>query len=124
MNFDSHKPIYLQISDHICEKILMEEYQEDERIPSVREFGTILGVNPNTVMRSFEHLKGAEVLFDRRGVGFFIAPGAKSKVMELYREEFFNIELPEIIKKINLLQIDTKKVIESIENRTNSDKLQ
>ncbi|MFA5713820.1 MAG: GntR family transcriptional regulator [Bacteroidales bacterium] len=65
MNFDSHKPIYLQISDHICEKVIAGEYPEGERIPSVREFSALLGVNPNTVMRSFEYLKGVEVLFDK-----------------------------------------------------------
>jgi len=48
MNFDEHKPIYLQISDSICEKILNDEYAEDERIPSIREMGAQLGVNPNT----------------------------------------------------------------------------
>ena len=106
MNFDEHKPIYLQISDTICEKILNDEYAEDERIPSIREMGTLLGVNPNTVMRSYEYLKSIDIIYDKRGVGFFTSPDAKKAVKNIYKKDFFETELPAIIKKIKLLDID------------------
>ena len=56
MEFNSNKAIYLQISDIICEKILSGELKADDRIPSVREYGASIGVNPNTVMRTYEKL--------------------------------------------------------------------
>ncbi|HHV84779.1 MAG TPA: GntR family transcriptional regulator [Petrimonas sp.] len=114
MNFNEHKPIYLQISDSICEKILNNEYLEDERIPSIRELGTMLGVNPNTVMRSFEYLKSIDVIYDKRGVGFFISPDARRAVKAIYKDEFMNTELPAIIKKIKLLEIDINDLSKKI----------
>lgn len=117
MNFDEHKPIYLQISDNICEKILNDEYPEDERIPSIRELGGMLGVNPNTVMRSYEYLKLMEIIYDKRGVGFFISPGAKIKIKKIYKDEFYENELPEIIKKVKILGIDLDELIKKIETK-------
>ncbi len=107
MNFNEHKPIYLQISDLICEKILNDEYREDERVPSIRDLGVMLGVNPNTVMRSFEYLKTIDVIYDKRGVGFFVTPGAKKVVKSIYKQLFLDEELPLIIKKVRLLDIET-----------------
>lgn len=116
MNFDEHKPIYLQISDSICEKILNEEYAEDERIPSIREMGTMLGVNPNTVMRSYEYLKSIDIIYDKRGVGFFASANAKNAVKNMYKKDFLETELPAIIKKIKLLDIDVDDLMKKISN--------
>lgn len=117
MNFEDHKPIYLQISDSICEKILNNEYKEDERIPSIRELGTLLGVNPNTVMRSFEYLKSIEVIYDKRGVGFFISSGATKIVKEIYKNDFIEKEVPSLIKKMKLLDITIEDLTERLKKR-------
>ena len=117
MNFEDHKPIYLQISDTICEKILNNEYSEDDRIPSIREMAALLGVNPNTVMRSFEHLKLIEVIYDKRGVGFFIAPKAKKIVKQLYKDEFVEKEIPTLIRKMKLLDIEIDDLKARLEKR-------
>ena len=111
INFDEHKPIYLQISDSICEKILNDEYAEDERIPSIREMGAQLGVNPNTVMRSYDHLKSLDIIYDKRGMGFFASPDVKRSVKKMYKKEFFEMELPAIMKKMKLLDIDTDELV-------------
>ncbi|MDO5664053.1 MAG: GntR family transcriptional regulator [Bacteroidia bacterium] len=122
MNFNEHKPIYLQISDTICEKILNDEYAEDERIPSIRELGGLLGVNPNTVMRSYEYLKSIDIIYDKRGVGFFTMPSAKKAVKKMYKNEFMESELPSIIKKIKLLDIDINDLVSKIESELSMDK--
>lgn len=105
MEFDSNKPIFLQICDSICEKILSGELDEGARILSVREFGADIGVNPNTVMRSYEKLTNDKIIFNRRGIGYFICDGAKDIVMEKMRNEFMENELPAILKKMRLLGI-------------------
>ena len=56
MNFKESKAIYLQIADRICDEILLGQYQEEERIPSVREYAAMVEVNANTAMRSFDYL--------------------------------------------------------------------
>jgi DNA-binding transcriptional regulator YhcF (GntR family) len=105
MDFNQNKPIYLQIADSICEKILSGEYLPDERILSVRELGISLGVNPNTIARVYEHLQGMEIIYNKRGIGYFVAPYAPEKVLQSHREEFLRNELPAMVKKMKLLGI-------------------
>ena len=105
MDFNQNKPIYLQIADSICEKILSGEYLPDERILSVRELGISLGVNPNTIARVYEYLQGMEIIYNKRGIGYFVAPDAPEKVLQSHREEFLRNELPSVVKKMKLLGI-------------------
>lgn len=106
MEFDSNKSIYLQICDTICENILSGELAPDSRIPSVREYGADIGVNPNTVMRSYEKLTSEGIIYNKRGIGYFISPDAKEIVLQSQRNEFLSQELPKIIKRMKLLGID------------------
>ena len=66
MEFDQHKPIYLQIADSICERILTGQWPEGDRIPSVRECGIALEVNPNTVARSYDELSQDGIIHNKR----------------------------------------------------------
>lgn len=111
MEFNANKSIYLQIADAICEKILSGGLKGDERIPSVREYGAEIGVNPNTVMRSYEKLTGEEIIYNKRGIGYFVAPDAKDKVLSSLRKEFLENEWPAIRRKIRLLGLETKDLI-------------
>ncbi|MBQ7019687.1 MAG: GntR family transcriptional regulator [Bacteroidales bacterium] len=111
MEFNSNKSIYLQICDAICEKILSEELKPDERIPSVREYGADIGVNPNTVMRSYEKLTNEGIIYNRRGIGYFISPDAHSIVLKAQRREFLDNELPQILRRTHLLGIDLKEYL-------------
>ncbi len=106
MEFNGNKSIYLQICDAICEQILSGTLRPDERIPSVREYGAEIGVNPNTVMRSYEKLTGDGIIYNRRGIGYFICPDAREIVLESQRKEFLEEELPAILRRMELLGID------------------
>ncbi len=105
MEFNSNRPIYLQICDSICEQILKGELPPDGRIPSVREYGAGIGVNPNTVMRSYEKLTSDGVIYNRRGIGYFISPDAKDIILQAHRKDFLENELPQILKRMKLLGI-------------------
>ena len=105
MEFNNNKSIYLQICDAICEQILCGTLRPDERIPSVREYGAEIGVNPNTVMRSYEKLTNEGIIYNRRGIGYFISPEAKGNVLQTQRKEFLENELPEILRRMELLGI-------------------
>lgn len=83
MEFDGNKPIYLQIVDVICDNILDGTLKPDGRILSVREYGAQLGVNPNTIMRSYEKLTTDEIIYNKRGLGYFISPDARDKVLAI-----------------------------------------
>ena len=110
MEFSENKSIYLQICDAICERILSGELAGDSRIPSVREYGAEIGVNPNTIMRSYEKLTSEGIIYNRRGIGYFISPDAQKIVLETQKEEFLKNELPLILKRMKLLGIDPKDV--------------
>ena len=103
MDFNSNKSIYLQICDSICERIISGELAPDSRIPSVRDYGADIGVNPNTVMRSYENLTNDGIIYNKRGIGYFISPGAKDVVLERSRKEFLEEEVPQIIRRMKLL---------------------
>ena len=111
MEFDSNRPIYLQIADSFCERILVGELSPEDRIPSVREFGAEIGVNPNTVARSYERLTETGVIYNKRGIGFFVAPSAREIVLESERSRFFGTELPAFRRLAELLSITTDELI-------------
>ena len=106
MTFNDQKPIYLQISDSICERILSGALRSDDRIPSVREYGGEIGVNPNTVMRTYEKLTADGVIYNKRGIGYFVAPDARETVLAAERREFLDNELPRICRRLELLGLD------------------
>ena len=114
MEFNSNKSIYLQICDAICEQILSGTLRADERIPSVREYGAEIGVNPNTVMRSYEKLTGEGIIYNRRGIGYFISADAKEIVLEAQRKDFLENELPEFVRKMTLLGISEERFLDSL----------
>ena len=113
MEFNGNRSIYLQICDAICEQILSGTLGPHERIPSVREYGAEIGVNPNTVMRSYEKLTNEGVIYNRRGIGYFISADAKEVVLEALRKDFMENELPAILKRMKLLGLDICKVMEN-----------
>ena len=110
MEFNSNKSIYLQICDAICEQILSGTLRPDERIPSVREYGAEIGVNPNTIMRSYEKLTADGIIYNKRGIGYFISPDAPGTVLEAQRKDFIENELPQILKRMKLLGIDLSEL--------------
>ena len=110
MEFNSNKSIYLQICDVIYEAILNGELLSDTRIPSVREYGAEVGVNPNTVMRAYEKLTGEGIIYNRRGIGYFISNDARDIVLHEQKKEFLENEMPKIIRRMKLLGIDVSEL--------------
>lgn len=106
MDFHSEKPIYIQIADAICEGILSGSVKEEDRIPSVREYGAQIGVNPNTVMRVYEKLTAEGILYNKRGIGYFVSPGARGIILEVQRRDFVEKEVPQILRRMELLGLD------------------
>lgn len=103
MEFDVNRPIYLQIYDTICDQVLSGALAPDGRIPSVREYGAQLGVNPNTIMRTYEKLTTDGIIYNKRGLGFFISQDAREKVLEYKKTEFVNETVPKIRRQLQLL---------------------
>ena len=110
MEFKDPKGIYLQIADRIRERILQGEWNANERIASVREMAVNLGVNPNTVARSYQTLVDRSILVNQRGRGYFISEHAVTRIKEDMKKEFLLEELPRIIRTMKLLEIEPEEI--------------
>ena len=110
MKFKESKSIYLQIADRICDEILQGQYTEEERIPSVREYAATVEVNANTVVRSFDYLQGQDIIYNKRGLGYFVAQEGRERILGLRKEVFLKEELPEFFRQLKTLDISMKDV--------------
>lgn len=110
MQFRESRAIYLQIADYVCERILLKDWKTGERIPAVRELAVQLEVNPNTVMRTFEFLQGQEIIYNQRGIGYFVSAEAVKNATQYRKTEFTEKELPAIFRTLYLLGMDTDEL--------------
>ena len=105
MDFEKKQAIYLQIGAHICENILTGIWNEGERLPSTREMAVGMEVNPNTVMRTYTYLQDRGIIYNKRGIGYFVADSAHENVLDIKRTDFIHAVLPSLFKTMDLLKI-------------------
>lgn len=105
---------FLQIADTIREQIIDGTYIEDERIPSVRELAEEMQVNPNTVARAYERLQMSEVIYPKRGMGYYVSQGAAKLVLKERKELFFNETLRLVKQEMSLLEISEDELLEQL----------
>jgi DNA-binding transcriptional regulator YhcF (GntR family) len=105
MEFSQPKGIYLQIADQMRDRILQSEWAEGERIPSIRELAVMLGVNPNTVTKSYQALTDRNIIENQRGLGYFVARDAKRTILREMKNEFIDEELPRVFRTMRLLDM-------------------
>lgn len=122
MEFKNSKGIFQQIADNLCDRILQGEYNVGEKIPSVREQAAKLGVNHNTIMRTYAELQREDIISNKRGIGYFVDENAPARILAVRRQEFFEFTLPELIDQVGLLKItksDVKTLITKLEENEN-----
>lgn len=110
MEFKDKQSIYLQIADYICEQIVLQKWPPGDRIPSVRDLAVTLEVNPNTVMRAYEFLQGQNIIFNKRGIGYFAADDAIDQIKVYRKDRFLETELPQFFRTLYLLNISLEEV--------------
>ena len=111
MEFSQPKGIYLHIADRVRDRILRGEWKAEERIPSIRELAVELGVNPNTVTRSYQALVERGLIANQRGRGYFVSANAVARALKEMREEFLREELPRIVRMMRLLGIGPEEIV-------------
>ena len=115
MEFQNGKSIFLQIADTITEKVVNGEFPAGEKIPSVRELAAEMGVNPNTVMRTYSELQAMNIIENQRGIGYFVHPDAQKIILKGKKEEFFRKVLPEFLKQAAMLGITSDELKKHLE---------
>lgn len=105
MEFNENQPIYAQIANLVSDRILLGILNPEDKILSVRDLAVELRVNPNTVMRAYEYLQQQGVIYNKRGLGNFVADNAVNIIKKARRESFFQNELPQFFNNIKLMGI-------------------
>ena len=118
MIFSIDKSIYVQMADRLCDEILADKYQDDDRIPSVREYAVMLEVNTNTAVKAYDELARANIIYNKRGLGYFVTPGAKKQILKERKQEFMKERLPELFRQMALLDITIDDVAGAYKKHT------
>ena len=107
-----NRPIYIRLADQICDRILLDEYRKLERIPSVREYAVSQQVNPATAARAFETLERQGVIFNKRGLGFFVAESAVDIIRKMRLEAMLGEESELFFSRLAVLEVSPDQLKE------------
>ncbi len=122
MEFSEPKGIFQQIADQIRERILEGEWQAGERIPSIRELAIDLGVNPNTVTKSYQALLDRAIIENQRGRGYFVDTNAMTTILGEMKTELVRDELPRLFRAMRILNIGVDELAAYFDNDQGANK--
>lgn len=114
LDLSSDKSIYVQIAESIENEILLGNLKEEEQAPSTNQFAKLYQINPATAGKGLNLLVDEEILYKKRGIGMFVAVGARSKILKKRQDAFFKDTIPKIIEEAKRLEIDSEDIIEYI----------
>ncbi|MDQ3537006.1 MAG: GntR family transcriptional regulator [Bacteroidota bacterium] len=103
---ENSQAIYLQIADHFFENILQKKWNSGDKIPSIREMAVTFEVNPNTTMRTFNFLQDKGIIFNKRGIGYYVSDDGYEKTKDLKKEQFVQEDLPVFFRTMKMLKLD------------------
>lgn len=106
----TNKAIYQQIADRICDDILAGQISAGQRLPSVREYASLMQVNPNTMMRTYDSLARDGIIYNRRGVGYFVADTARTDIHNSRAATFLNNDMYTFFSRLSLLEITPEQL--------------
>jgi GntR family transcriptional regulator len=109
--WDSEKPIYLQLYQQVVARILDGYITEGEALPSVRKVAAEYQVNPITISKAYQMLQDEQIVEKQRGKGLFVKPGAQELMLERERETFLVQQWPAILKQITRLNLSAKQLL-------------
>ncbi len=123
IDFKSTKGIFQQIADNLCHQIMEGKLLPGERVPSVRDLAVDYEVNRNTLLRTYAILEDAHVIINKRGIGFFVADNAVELIRDNEKKEFFKNDLPDFIRKVQLLKVTEADLMDLLTLLKNNSKL-
>ena len=114
MEFIDNKPIYMQMADRLMDDIVAGVYSAEDRVPSVREYAMTLGVHTNTAVKAYDELSRMNIIYNKRGLGYFVHPDAKRHIVERRKHEFLNIRLRQLHHEMTLLNLSVEEVAQML----------
>jgi GntR family transcriptional regulator len=114
--WSDNSPIYRQLRDRVVAMILEGSLKEGDPLPSVRAVAADYQINPLTVLKGYQALVDEELVEKRRGLGMFVKPGASRALMKNEREAFLKTEWPQMLQRIERLDLDVKELLKAVED--------
>lgn len=115
INFESEKPIYIQIAEEIEDAIMSGAFAEETQVPSTTEISISYKINPATVLKGINILVDNKILYKKRGVGMFVQAGATQQITNKRKEAFFDSYIVNLIAEAGKLEIQKHDIINLIE---------
>lgn len=113
--FTQEKSIYLQISEMIETDIIRGILLEEERVPSTNELAKLYAINPATAAKGINMLAEEGVLYKKRGIGMFVAKGAKEAILNRRRNEFYDHFVKKLLEEAASIGLGREEVIALIQ---------
>lgn len=105
------KPVYVRIRETIADAILSGRFSDGDALPSVRALAAEEGANPLTVAKAYQGFQDEGLVVVRRGVGMFVAEGARARLANSERDAFITTEWPEIRARMKRLGISATELL-------------
>ncbi|MBN2325373.1 MAG: GntR family transcriptional regulator [Spirochaetes bacterium] len=121
LNPDNEKPIFLQLAEELEDDILKGIFAEDSQIPSTTEIAVSFKINPATANRGVNLLVDEGIIFKKRGIGMFVAAGAREKIVSKRRTAFYNSYVLPLLKESKTLDITKNEIITMIKKDTGNE---
>lgn len=115
INFNSDKPIYLQVAEAIEDSIIKEIFKEETQIISTTEISIRYKINPATAAKGVNLLVDQNIIYKKRGIGMFVSKGAKEKILNNRREGFYEGYILSLLDEASKLNISKDEIIKMIE---------
>ena len=114
LGLSEERSIYLQIGEKIEEDILRGILLEEERVPSTNELARAYTINPATAAKGINLLVDQGILYKKRGIGMFVAKGAKGQIIEKRKQNFYDRYVRGLVEEAESLSITEEELLEMI----------
>src|SRR5260370_25059642 len=114
---NENRPIFVQIAERIENDIIAGELPEEAQVPSTNQFASFYQINPATAGKGVNLLVDQGMLYKKRGLGMYVALGARAKLLEKRREQFFEAYFMPLLQEVEKLGITTEQAIEVVQSR-------
>ncbi len=106
------KPVYVRLRESIADAILSGKYTDGDPLPSVRALAAEEQANPLTVAKAYQGFQDEGLVTVKRGVGLFVAPGARARLRDSERKRFVEEEWPAIRNRMERLGLDPAELLD------------
>ena len=114
--FHEDKPIYIQVREQIEDQIINKQLNEEDQAPSTNQLVQYYKINHATISKGINQLVEEEILYKKRGIGMFVAKGAREKLLEKRRQSFIEDYIVSLVQEANKLGITNEEILSYIKD--------